>query len=1005
MIKRDNWALRSPLFRWILGAITVPLLLTMLGILVYLVLQITNDLPALIDEVEKSYLDIERNLLQPTARLRANYFEEIVSMAVRDAHFAVRFFAWMYFGALRLSDTIPLANTATEFCKTYPINECPIVPDLLPRPCEWEDPLNNTCDPTITRADVRPDQNILYAGLKEDAYPNGDRNFTSYPAIGFFPNETEFWNNMTEMPGAQAGANATGHETTFARVRTLAAAAVVAVPLFNYPLSGSGNRLHRSHTTGIGFDADGMFGGYFGSDQNIPSYAHFQSTEENGAYLINETLCPLGKYGYDARCRGWYAVGKEIEARKEAPLFMVPPFQIAVQDIWLFASVLPINNDRTGEYIGQAIFDFFPTAIFTALTQEETELALEGFHTLTTVEPDESGTNTIVGPNFDYGKGDRSALKDVLIPYNRCPNDGDTTTTTTTTTGTKSKDCQNSDEVDGILRDMEQGGSAYRTFTRRSCQDCPPDQIVNYAYAPVNVTSFRFVDPSDMSAGVIEYNPTVYVVGLGETEDGLIALFRQDRNNLSSTVRIALGVLLAIIVVAFAMIVYVAYTVSASITHPIGKLLVLVIGVNRDDIDADDGLPEIEGGSVEVRRVRETFDKLFMMIRFATTAFYSGDLDSAYKSFLEARDVFTKVGNEKAIGIANNSLGNIMLACYRTMKETKVPKVCGMSKLQVIEKGLVYYKAAIDTGEVAIERINQEEGFSEDYLIFMQQLSNRYFNRAMFLLAVRRDHPDPEEAEQQGSMDLATCKDMDREVIDNGDREGFKGDPDDYFELLMSRIKGVLHLLHMGYEDEWGIEELFVDARKTLSKSLGDPKGRRHGLFRNVEPAGQMQRLDMSLMEYYCMEPYADSKEASRIAIRMLIEDDYVMGEAAVLAIQTLLDGLDDDDDDDDSESEEEVRHDKQDDTEKDNGAGKAKDTDESNDNDNNDDNQEEAANQGTEDKISRQERNDSIRMDLLQYKEQILQVMAMQFSGSTDVLRPASHRASNLGDFAMEMY
>ena len=136
--------------------------------------------------------------------------------------------------------------------------------------------------------------------------------------------------------------------------------------------------------------------------------------------------------------------------------------------------------------------------------------------------------------------------------------------------------------------------------------------------------------------------------------------------------------------------------------------------------------------------------------------------------------------------------------------------------------------------DAANEKLNALEGlfrntqhWSENYLIFMQQLSNRYFNRAMSLLTV-------------SSETTCTCKDMDREVVDNGDREGFKGEKDVYIELLLGRIKGLLLLMRMGYDDEWGIDELFDGARVALVSALSSPE---HTLFRDLKPADQMQRF------------------------------------------------------------------------------------------------------------------------------------------------------------------
>jgi hypothetical protein len=239
--------------------------------------------------------------------------------------------------------------------------------------------------------------------------------------------------------------------------------------------------------------------------------------------------------------------------------------------------------------------------------------------------------------------------------------------------------------------------------------------------------------------------------------------------------------------------------------------------------------------------------------------------------------------NEKAIGVANNNLGNTMLSMYRTMKATKTSEICGLSRSEVISLGANYFKCAIDEGENALTKINEEEGWSTNYLVVMQQLSNRYFNRAVFYLNVKDDYPEQDEAQQRGFQDLSTAIDMDREVVDNGDSHGFKGDRGVYFELLLGRIKGILQLISLGYHDQWGIEELFEDAQKELSAAVLDPG---HAMFRSIQAAGQMQRLDAALIEHYLL--HKDNEMAALVAIRMLVEDEYVSADAATWAIKGL---------------------------------------------------------------------------------------------------------------------
>ena len=297
--------------------------------------------------------------------------------------------------------------------------------------------------------------------------------------------------------------------------------------------------------------------------------------------------------------------------------------------------------------------------------------------------------------------------------------------------------------------------------------------------------------------------------------------------------------------------------------------------------------PASRGSLTEVERVRATFEHLFLLVRFANTAFFAGDIEKAHKSLSESLVCFTKLDNKKAIGIVNNNLGNTMLTLYRTMQKTGVQTLGGMTKAQVIEKGCKYFRNAVDVGEEALSHTNAEAGWSTEYLIFMQQLSNRYFNRALFYLSTCKDHVSPHDAEMQGWMDMSTCKDMDCEVVDNGDHVGFKGDADTHFEVLMSRIKGVLMLMKMGYPDEWGVEEILLEARRELSSALEQET---HPMFNDILPVGQRQRLDSAFAQFFMLSN--QPKRAVEVAIRMLVEDEYLIQEAGMVALKALINGI-----------------------------------------------------------------------------------------------------------------
>ena len=63
--------------------------------------------------------------------------------------------------------------------------------------------------------------------------------------------------------------------------------------------------------------------GYSGCDASHADYSNFQSTVENRASVIAPDLCPLDRYGYDCRCRDWFASAGEQDT------YISPPYKFA----------------------------------------------------------------------------------------------------------------------------------------------------------------------------------------------------------------------------------------------------------------------------------------------------------------------------------------------------------------------------------------------------------------------------------------------------------------------------------------------------------------------------------------------------------------------------------------------------------------------------------------------------------------------------------------------------
>ena len=85
--------------------------------------------------------------------------------------------------------------------------------------------------------------------------------------------------------------------------------------------------------------------------------------------------------------------------------------------------------------------------------------------------------------------------------------------------------------------------------------------------------------------------------------------------------------------------------------------------------------------------------------------------------------------------------------------------------------------------------------------------------------------------------------------------------------------------------DELFIEDQINDVYKDLSNAMKNPS---HELFKNVPRARRMQKLDTELIKYF-RDAKDDISTAARVAVRMLIEDEYVYPGAEEEAYKMLV--------------------------------------------------------------------------------------------------------------------
>lgn len=284
-----------------------------------------------------------------------------------------------------------------------------------------------------------------------------------------------------------------------------------------------------------------------------------------------------------------------------------------------------------------------------------------------------------------------------------------------------------------------------------------------------------------------------------------------------------------------------------------------------------------------------TLEALYRIVKFANSAFFAGELGSAYYVLIDVLRLFRRLDNKKAIGIASNNLGNTLLSIYREMKQLKVNELYGLTMDDVISQGIAHFHTAITVGEKTYDDFYNLQGWSPACLNFMQHLANRYFNRGMFLLIVKNDHNDPSEIERLGLRDLQIADDMDHEVVAYGEEIGWGGNERvaNRFNVNITRIKGYIILCSKGYdpgEHDWRIDELIEG---TIALVKAERKKKNSKLFSAIGYSGRLQELELQLMRYKLVQN--DIEVAAMIAVRMLIEDEYIFVEAMRQAISVLI--------------------------------------------------------------------------------------------------------------------
>lgn len=297
----------------------------------------------------------------------------------------------------------------------------------------------------------------------------------------------------------------------------------------------------------------------------------------------------------------------------------------------------------------------------------------------------------------------------------------------------------------------------------------------------------------------------------------------------------------------------------------------------------EDDIPPLNGGSKEVHHIYSSFAKLIKVVRMSNIAFFSGNLSWAHDIISDALQLFLKVDDRKAIGIACNNLGNTLYAVLE--RSGKICQGDETNSYQCYFSAMAHFDEAIRISKVDFQASRDET----EKAARAQQLADRLFNRALFGLMACSNGFSPENAKALALQDLNKVRELDLDVRDYLlERKLLLRYSDTYYDRLIRRLNGLLTV----YDDVrgyWNPKALVEEADKLLFAAWNEPNAT---MFDEVSPVGRLQQLEAAAMRLDLL--CGKRVDAARLAIRMFVEDEYLIDSAFASAAKSLLELLND---------------------------------------------------------------------------------------------------------------
>jgi tetratricopeptide (TPR) repeat protein len=310
------------------------------------------------------------------------------------------------------------------------------------------------------------------------------------------------------------------------------------------------------------------------------------------------------------------------------------------------------------------------------------------------------------------------------------------------------------------------------------------------------------------------------------------------------------------------------------------RLLSIVVDSNNGGYE---NLPPLKGGCKEVHGVYNTFSKLNKIVKVSNISFFSGDLEVAHHFVSDALALYRKIHDRKAIGVACNNLANTLFA-LRFEGGNNV-HCCKSTSACTISEALALYDEAVEIADDELKSCSND-AMKADYAT---QLADRLFNRGLFLLFIDGYECAPQDSRARGYQDVTSARDLHYDVKGYmlAHRQIFSN-ASSYFSRLLRRINCLAAFYDdIGLQEIWNAEDLLDEADQLATAAWEAHAKGGCPLFNEVTQSGRRQQLESSAILLALRSE--DFLQASKLGIRMLVEDSFLLESSFARSAEALL--------------------------------------------------------------------------------------------------------------------